>query len=138
MIKIFVFLVLSICSTVALSYEGEPLEQVKSFFSDYSKGKYSEAIDMLFSSNPMISQKPQELTMLKQQVSTIEVLYGKYMGTENIHYEEITPSLVRIVQLAKHEKHPVVWEFFYYRPKKEWIISQGIFVDSFQVIGKAK
>ena len=138
MMRVLVFLVLSICSTVAFSYEGEPLDQVKTFFSDYSKGKSSEAIDRLFSSNPMMNQKPQELTMLKQQVSTIEVLYGKYLGTENIHYEELTPSLVRIVQLAKHEKHPVIWEFFFYKPKKEWIISQGIFVDTFQVIGKAK
>lgn len=127
-----------LCANNVFAYNGLPKEQVAEFFKELSSDKPAQAVDNLYSSNPAMNQKIQQLTLLKQQLSTVSALYGKIIGTENIHYEELSPSLVRIVQIAKHEVHPITWEFYFYKPQKKWIISQGLFVDQFQVIGKKK
>jgi len=120
------------------AYDGNPNEQVASFFNDYIAGKQSVAIDSLYSSNPLSAQKVQQLTLLKQQVGSVQLLYGSTLGTENIHSEIISPSIVRIVELAKHEHHPILWEFYFYKPKDKWFISQVMFVDQFQLVGAKK
>ena len=131
-------LVLFISASGASAYEGHPKEQVAQFFKDLSSDKTTQAVDNLYSSNPVMSQKIQQLSLLKQQLGAVSTLYGKIIGTENVHYEELSPSLIRIVEIAKHELHPVAWEFYFYKPSKSWIISQGIFADQFQVLGKKK
>ena len=125
-------------SIYGYAYEGSPSEQVAQFFTELRAGKNSQAIDNLYSSNSLMSQKPQQLTMLKQQIGSIAPLYGSLSGSENIHTEQLSPSLVRIVELAKHNNHPIVWEFYFYKPNGKWIISQGTFNDQFQSIGATK
>ena len=122
-------------SLPVFSYEGSPSDQVKQFFAELSSGKVNESIDGLYASNPVMQQKIQALTMLKQQLGTVSALYGNLLGNENVSIENLSPSLIRIVQLAKYDIHPVVWEFYFYKPNKKWIISQAMFVDQFQVVG---
>ena len=122
----------------AKAFEGSPTQQVAKFFSTVKSGENAEAVDRLYSSNPLLNQKPQQLAMLKQQLGTIVSLYGNLSGTENIHTEQLSSSLVRIVELAKHEQHPVVWEFYFYKPNEKWFISQGTFNDQFKSIGAKK
>ena len=120
------------------AYDGSPENQVTSFFKDLGAGKHSVAIDKLYSSNPLMSQKAQQLTLLKQQLGSISALYGNFIGNENMSSEELSPSVVRIVEVAKHENHPIIWEFYFYKPKDKWMISQGMFVDQFQTVGTKK
>lgn len=125
-------------SSISLAYDGAPTKQVEMFFKDQSNRKVSESIDNLYSNNPAMQQKVQALTFLKQQLASVSVLYGNLIGNENISKEELSPSLVRIVQVAKYDIHPVVWEFYFYKPKDKWIVSQAMFVDQFQVVGSKK
>ena len=136
--SLIAMIVILTISSVAFAYEGTPEDQIALFFKDIAAGKFTEAIDNLYSSNPAMSQKQQQLTLLKQQIGTVTTLYGTFIGSENIHYEKLSPSLIRIVQVAKHEVHPVLWEFYFYKPRDNWIISQGLFVDQFQVAGTKK
>ena len=136
--KKLVTFILVIFSINCWSYDGLPKEQVSSFFTDYEKGEYQKALQKLHEDNPMHVNQPQQLLLLQQQVSTTIQLYGKVIGNENVQYEELSPSLIRVVQIAKHEIHPVVWEFYFYKPKDKWILSQSLFVDQFQVIGSKK
>lgn len=136
--RLLVGLCLLFCTSLAFSYEGNPKEQVAQFFKDLLANKPSQAVDNLYSSNPLVGQKAQQLTLLKQQLGTVSALYGKIIGTENVHYEQFSPSLVRIVEIVKYEAHPITWEFYFYKPNKKWMISQGLFVDQFQVIDKKK
>lgn len=138
MTRLVLFVSAVFVSLFANAYEGSPSEQVTQFFAELKVGKNSEAIDNLYSSNPLMSQKPQQLTMLKQQIGVIAPLYGSLTSSENIHTEQLSPSLVRIVELAKHENHPVVWEFYFYKPKGKWIISHGVFNDQFQSVDAKK
>ena len=131
-------LITTMFSPLSYAYDGDSSEQVDMFFADLSVGKVNEAVDNLYASNPAMQQKIQALTLLKQQLASVTPLYGKMLDNENISKEELSPSLVRIVQLAKHEIHPIVWEFYFYKPKNKWIISQAMFVDQFQVVGAKK
>lgn len=125
-------------AATANAYDGLPKEQVSAFFKELASGKTASAVDNLYASNPLMSQKPQQLTMLKQQLGSVSALYGSFLGTENIHTEELSSSLVRIVEVEKHENHPIVWEFYFYKPKDKWIISQGMFLDQFTMVGAKK
>jgi hypothetical protein len=125
-------------SSASYAYEGPPTAQVEMFFAEMSKGKINESIDNLYGNNPAIQQKVQALTLLKQQVASITTLFGNMIGNETLSYEELSPSIIRIVQAAKHEVHPIIWEFYFYKPKDKWIVSQAMFVDQFQLVGTKK
>ncbi|MCL1127765.1 hypothetical protein [Shewanella surugensis] len=133
------FISLLFCvSFMSHAYYGDPKQQVSHFFTELGKGEISQAVDNLYASNPLAAQKSQELTLLKQQLGSIEPLYGKFLGSEDMHYEVISDSVVRVVRMAKYEQHPVTWEFYFYKPKKTWMISQALFVDQFQVVDLKK
>ena len=133
-----IILALTMLSYNLHAYEGTPSNQVDMFFAELTAGKVNESIDNLYSSNPAMQQKIQALTMIKQQLASLTPLYGKMLGSEELSQEELTPSLIRIVQVAKHELHPVIWEFYFYKPQNKWIISQVMFVDQFQIVGAKK
>ena len=118
-------LVLFISASGASAYEGHPKEQVAQFFKDLSSDKTTQAVDNLYSSNPVMSQKIQQLSLLKQQLGAVSTLYGKIIGTENVHYEELSPSLIRIVEIAKHELHPVAGGFIFISQVKVGLLARG-------------
>ncbi|MHA2938205.1 hypothetical protein ACXJY6_07885 [Vibrio sp. RC27] len=121
-------------SSLANAYEGTPLDQVGAFFKELGSNS-NKAVDELYASNPSISQQPQALTMMKGQVGQIAALYGEYLGSEIISVEELSPSLIRISALEKRLRHPLTWEFYFYKPEDNWLLSQAIFVDQFQNLG---
>lgn len=132
--KLILLFALSVIASVSQAYEGTPAKQVSLFFTEVAEGKISQAIDHLYVSNPIVMQRAQELTLLKQQLGNIEPLYGAFLGTEAVHFEQLSDSLVRIVQIVKYEQQPVTWEFYFYKPKQAWIVSQALFTDQFQVL----
>lgn len=136
--KTIISVTLTLICTMSYAYEGTPSDQVKSFFSDFSKGKSNEAIDGLYSSNPAMQQKLQALAALKQQMAMVSGLYGPFIGVEMVHNEQLSPSLARLVYIAKHELHPISWEFYFYKPNDKWIISQAVFGDQFQNLDSRK
>ena len=125
---------LLLISAKALAYEGVPAEQVKSFFKDLPVNT-DKAIDNLYASNAAISQKVQALTMMKSQMPQVSALYGEFLGYEVISTEKISPSLVRISVLEKRNLHAITWEFYFYKPRAKWMISQAMFFDQFQNVG---
>lgn len=134
--KAVLLILLLLLPTNSFAYEGSPEEQVASFFKDLSAGKSGEAIDNLYSSNPAFEQKKQQLIMLKQQIPMIDTLFGKSIGQESYVVEHPSPSITRIVKIDKHELHPMVWEFYFYKPHDKWIVSQGVFNDQFGFLTK--
>ena len=115
----------------AFAYDGNPEDQVNQFFAELAKGRTHEAVENLYSSNPAMGQKMQQLTMLQQQVGMLTTLYGPFVGIELYTIEKVSDSIERLVVIQKYELHPVIWEFYYYKPKDKWIVSQGTFNDQF-------
>lgn len=128
---------LLLISINSFSYEGSPKIQVESFFSEMSRSTGS-AIDNLYASNPAMKQKQQALTLMKSQLNSLPTFFGKYIGHEVLLKEQLSPSLFRISAVAKYEMHPVIWEFYFYKPKSKWIVSNAVFGDQFQNIGPKK
>lgn len=135
--KLVVFL-LTVFSVNCWSYDGMPKEQINSFFDDYAKGEYNKAMTKLYVTNERLSEQSQLMSMMQQQMSSVTTLFGGYIGHENVQYEELSPSLVRVVEIAKHERHPIVWEFYFYKPKNKWIVAETTFKDSFKILGAKK
>jgi len=99
-------------------------------------GESGAAVDQLCSGSPLLSEKPQALAALKSQITAYLPLYGAVLGHELVMREEFGASLVRLVYLLKLEEHPLVWEFFFYRPADSWKLSHVVFVDQFQLLMK--
>ena len=132
---IFKILLIFISSTgYGLCYEGTPEKQIEAFFDELKTGEVESALTNLYSSNPLIGTKSQELLLMKQQIEGATTFFGKYVGYEKIRYEKLSDSLIVAVYLAKYENHPMSWEFFFYKPNNKWIISAGRFGDRFQYI----
>ncbi len=113
------------------------MDQVDAFFKELPSDS-NKAIDNLYASNPAMQQKAQALTLMKAQMPQVSALFGSYLGYELISKEKISTSLVRISVVEKRNLHPLTWEFYFYKPKEKWIVSQAVFVDQFQNLGTKK
>jgi hypothetical protein len=135
--KKIIFILLATLHLSAYAYDGSPTDQVEAFFKELPVNS-DKAIDNLYASNPAMQQKAQGLTLMKAQIPQVAALFGSYIGYELISEEKISPSLVRVSVIEKRELHPLTWEFYFYKPKDRWIISQAMFGDQFQNLGSKK
>jgi hypothetical protein len=111
-----------------------PKAKVEQFFNTVVSGNISGAYDKLFIGSSIPTDKPQAVSLLKQQTSGGLPLYGKLLGYEYISEEKHGNSIIRYVYVLKSEKAPTVWEFFFYKPKDEWFLANVIFNDQFNFL----
>ena len=104
-------------------------ERAERFLDEVATPESDAAFDRLFAGSGFAELKPQALATLKSQTKMAMGLYGKPIGIEKIREEDLSPSLKRLVYLQKFEGYPVAWEFYFYRPKTEWLINQIQFKD---------
>ncbi|MGE6218440.1 hypothetical protein ACQKCH_01340 [Nubsella zeaxanthinifaciens] len=95
------------------------------FFEKY-RSNPDEAIDFIFATNTDI--QPGQIKELKEKLSTISVLAGKFYGQEQITSQKATSSLVYFSFLVKHDK-PIRFIFMFYKPKDKWKIYKFKFDD---------
>ncbi|HUK41366.1 MAG TPA: hypothetical protein VLX11_09990 [Candidatus Acidoferrales bacterium] len=135
--RIAAFLISVIASVSVHAAETQtPEKMAAAFFETFMKGDSAKAVDELFSINPLIKEKPQQLQLLKSQLTTISQLYGAPFAVELVSVEDLTPSLQRRVYITKHEWHPVTWEIYFYKPRGEWLPDQLVFADKYEVLGR--
>jgi hypothetical protein len=68
----------------------------------------------------------------KRQIAANLSKYGKQLGYELVVEKPFGASVVRLVYILKMEKHPTVWEFFFYRPKDNWFLANFDVNDEFK------
>ena len=127
-----------IITTAQYSFAKDPIEFTTEFFKLVEVGKISEAYDRLFVGSQIPAQKPQAVDMLKSQTSSLLPLYGNIVGLEKIRDEKIGRSIVRLVYVLKLEIAPTIWEFYYYKPKDQWILTTVRFNDQFKSMEKVQ
>lgn len=138
-IIIFQVFLLAIAPNVALSAEKDsPASISETFFNGLKKGNVSRSYDELFVGSSIPSSQPQAVELLKKQTEMAVSLYGEVIGFELVHEERFGNSVVRLVYLLKSELHPTVWEFYFYRPRSEWILSNMKFNDQFADLDRKK
>ena len=116
----------------------EPKEFTSSFFKMVQSGKIPEAYDQLFSGSQIPAQKPQAVEAFKRQTASGLPMYGNILGVELYREEIIGASLVRLVYILKSEMAPIVWEFYFYKPKSEWFLCNLLFNDEFNSLKSVK
>jgi len=122
--------------SLSFAAETKPAKaMVETFFANLQKSDVSSAYDNIFRGSGIPKEKPQAVTVLKQQTQAGLPLYGKILGYELVREEVFGTSLVRFVYLLKSEKHATTWEFYFYRPKTEWFLANVVFNDQFNLLG---
>ncbi len=112
-----------------------PRALAEAFLTAMQRGEISKAVDRLFEGSSIPTDKPQAIGLLKKQAEIALPLYGKILGHELIREERFGTSLVRLVYILKTEKHLTVWEFYFYKPRSEWFVSNVNFNDQFTLLG---
>ena len=123
-------------ATTTICHAKEPIKFTSAFFRMIQGGKISEAYDQLFEGSLIPDQKPQAVNELKKQTTSGLPMYGKIIGIEKLREEKIGTSITRLVYILKSELHPTIWEFYFYKPKDTWFLTNVIFNDQFQSIQK--
>ncbi len=130
------WLIILLCLPItAIAANGEtPKEQTELFFKSVLKGDISSAYDRLFVGSSIPKEKPQAVSVLKQQTQSGLPLYGEILGYERIRVVKYGTSIMRLVYVLKSEKAPTVWEFHFYKPKKSWVLTNVLFNDQYDLL----
>jgi hypothetical protein len=129
--KIWILLLTMFFSFTVNAASPLPKDKVEQFFNSVVSGKISSGYDQLFIGSSIPKDKPQAVTMLKQQTESSLPIFGKVLGYEYVTEEKFGTSVVRYVYILKSEKGPTTWEFFFYRPRNDWFLANVIFNDQF-------
>ena len=129
--KKWIFLLSLLTTFTVNAATPHPKAKVENFFNSILGGNVSSAYDTLFIGSSIPKDKPQAVTMLKQQTESGLPIFGKTLGYEFISEETFGTSIVRYVYVLKSEKGPTTWEFFFYKPKSNWFLANVIFNDQF-------
>lgn len=84
---------------------------------------------------------PQEIDtaiyQMKQQQPLIKERFGLPLSSEKTCVQTIGTSWRRLIYLQKYERHTLLWQFDFYKPKKSWIVNSFNFSDAWQnIFGK--
>lgn len=122
--------ILSAVTTVPAD-ETTPRQRVGQFFATLTTGDTNKAYDQLFAGSAVSTDFATRLDALKRQTTANLPMYGKPLGNELVLEKSFGTSVIRLLYVLKMEKHPVVWEFFFYRPKDKWYIANVSLNDEF-------
>jgi hypothetical protein len=109
-----------------------PRARADAFLVALQGGQLDTAVDGLVRDSPMLQGKPQELEVMKNQTKSMLPIYGPMLGFENVKDQAVGDSLIYLVFLARHEKHPISWRFVFYKAKDRWLLSAFKWSDSFE------
>lgn len=129
-------LLLAACSLIVFSPvraqdAATPRARAEQFLTAVSRGEIDAAYELVFAGSTIPAVKPGAIDMLKRQTQAALPVYGRALGHELAIEKTFGTSVVRLVYIHKFEKHPIIWEFFFYRADKTWILSQVLFNDQF-------
>jgi hypothetical protein len=95
-----------------------------------SEGKIREALELL-RPYTVIPQSEMDvlISQVEMQIPIMSTRFGKSIGYELIRNDTVGESLIQPIYLLKHEKHPMVWRFIFYRNDKGWVLNSFKYVD---------
>ncbi len=108
--------------------------RVDAFFGSVMAIKVETAYDNLFD-NSQINQKREIVESLKKQTASLLATLGSPLGYEFVKEQRYGDSMVRVVYILKYDKGPVIWEFYFYKPKSEWILINMEPSDRLSILG---
>ena len=131
-------LLLLLATTAGFAAETSPKLMAEQFLGSLQEGKTDSAYENLFRGSTILADRPQEIFALKSKASNFPLLYSDILGYELIHEENLGSSLVRLVYLLKLNKQPILWEFYFYKPRSAWFVYGVKFEDQFNLLASKK
>jgi hypothetical protein len=110
----------------------EPRSTAETFLKALADGPIPPAYDALFKGSPLPADKPQAVEAVKRQTEAMLPVYGKPMSFELMGSKSFGTHVARLTYIQILEKHPVVWQFWFYKPKDAWYVSSVLFNDQFK------
>jgi hypothetical protein len=101
----------------ATSYE----EAVEQFFTQLKDNKVDEALDQLYSSNPWMGRRKDNVTNLKTQLKQVTAVTGEYREHQLLTRQELGGRLVYLSYFVAYERQPFRFEFQFYKPADTWV-----------------
>lgn len=93
---------------------------VDSFFEKMDSGAYGDAIDFIYSNNPWMANKTDDIRQLKTQFRGLSDVTGKYLGHKFLLSEEMTDRFVFINHIVYMERQPIRFYFSFYKVGDNW------------------
>lgn len=129
------FIIICLVSSIVWAEEKPPyLLKAELFLTKVMEGQIDEAYDKIFQDSIIPKLKPQMLDFVKRQTAIGVAMYGKLLGFEFIKQQKYGASIVRVVYTLKAEQLPLTWEFYFYKPKSDWILVNVTFNDQFDLL----
>jgi hypothetical protein len=116
------------CSTAAAQ---SPRAQTETFLSGLQKAQPAAAYAKLFEGSNI---GPAQGENLRRQTEATLAPLGRVLGYDLLREEQFGQSLTRLVYLVKLERHPALWEFYYYRPGNRWFLAEVNFSQKFDAL----
>lgn len=129
-------LVLAIClgaKSVRKDKDASYRSRVDAFFGNIMAIKVETAYDNLFD-NSQINQKREIMEGLKKQTASMLAALGSPLGFEFVKEQRYGDSVIRVVYILKYDKGPIMWEFYFYKPKSDWILINMEFNDRLSIL----
>ena len=92
---------------------------VNNFFQKYKVEGSSSAIDYIFSTNTLGTDKKQ-LDGLKSKLDSTRNVIGTYYGYSLITRKSVSSDLILVTYLVKHNKQPIRFSFIFYKANNNW------------------
>ncbi|GEM_PF-451358 len=75
---------------------------------------------------------------MKQQQPLINKRFGLPLASEKICVQELGSSWHRVIYFQKYERHTLLWQFDFYKPKDTWLVNAFSYNDKWQSLFGAK
>lgn len=128
-LTLFIFVIFS---TFSLQAQEDPEEIINDFFKNYEKKGASEAIDLLYATNPWTTRIQDAINNVKNQFERFdEDLVGKYYGYEKLTSKKLGESYVLYSYFIRFDRQFLRLTFQFYKPQNQWKLASFKFDDSF-------
>jgi hypothetical protein len=105
-----------------------PEDLMEEFFAIFDED-VNQAVDYLFSTNPLIDANQDGIKSIKERFELSRKLLGNYYGAEIVSKYYAGNSYAKYVYSLKYERQPVKLVLVLYKPNKTWKVQNVNFQD---------
>ena len=99
-----------------------PLQKAEMFLTKLMAGNIGAAYDGIFAGSNIARSNPQMIAQLKKQTANLPSVYGPFLGFERVSSRKLGDSVVGVLYVLKQQRHPIAWEFYFYRVGDDWTL----------------
>lgn len=134
-IIVLALLISTLTSADTLKDEKQVEKLAKDIMTFVGKGETVKGLDLM--APYLIIPKAEFETTKSQfvmQAPMFESRFGKTLSSEYISTVKIGKSLIKILYIQKFERHLMYWNFYFYKPKSEWVLNTFRSNDSLELL----